>query len=290
MKFAGASQLGQAAALGGDARQNKTTCCPLPKLRPPKTVAQDHLPRPTSFQWLDSGTTMAPQPTSPATAAPTAAQAPAKPQSPIQILSAPSAQTYSHVHPLLVLSVFAVRFSALVQDPQSTLLSILPVIAVLQGVYAVLCLPAAGRESGSSTGGSKPRGKKRGDNASGNGIGGKITVQSPCQIPISRIPLTYSHQAAILSLTLPLLLGTPLLTLLLILFGAPLTTHLPHTILCAAHISVLAGTSLVYIHGTDSAAWHEIWGMTRALDTVWGSAVGAGVGAWVGAVPIPLDW
>ncbi|KAL1960551.1 hypothetical protein VTO42DRAFT_7130 [Malbranchea cinnamomea] len=211
--------------------------------------------------------------TSQPAAASSSLQSARKAHAPIQILSTPSAQTYSHVHPLLVLSVFALRFRALVDDPQSTLLLLLPLIAVLQGVYVVICLPAAGRDSG-STGPSTskgPRGKRRGDGAGSNAIGGKIT-------------------AAILSLTLPLLLGTPLLTILLILFGAPLTTHLPHTALCASHVAVLTGTSLVYVHGTDSGAWHEIWGVSRALDTVWAAAVGTGVGAWLGAVPIPLDW
>lgn len=30
--------------------------------------------------------------------------------------------------------------------------------------------------------------------------------------------------------------------------------------------------------------------MARPADAVWGGALGTGVGAWFGAVPIPLDW
>jgi hypothetical protein len=36
--------------------------------------------------------------------------------------------------------------------------------------------------------------------------------------------------------------------------------------------------------------WREIWGASLAFDTVWGGTVGMGLGAWLGAVPIPLDW
>ncbi|OAX77713.1 hypothetical protein ACJ72_07984 [Emergomyces africanus] len=55
-------------------------------------------------------------------------------------------------------------------------------------------------------------------------------------------------------------------------------------------MSLLAGTSLIYVHGTDGAVWQEIWGISRAIDSVWGATVGVGLGAWFGAVPIPLDW
>ncbi|PGH08844.1 hypothetical protein AJ79_05848 [Helicocarpus griseus UAMH5409] len=201
-----------------------------------------------------------------------------QPHPPVSILSSPAAQTYAHLHPLLLLCLFALRFGALVDDPVSTLLGALPLLALLQGVYAVVCLPAAGgsgESSSSSSGKGKGSGggggKKRPHGGHGHGEGGKI------------IP-------ALLSLSLPLLLGTPLLSLLLCLFGAPFTTHIPHTILCAAHMALLAGTSLIYVHGTDGAVWREIWGISRAIDAVWGAAVGTGLGAWFGAVPIPLDW
>jgi GPI ethanolamine phosphate transferase 2/3 subunit F len=86
------------------------------------------------------------------------------------------------------------------------------------------------------------------------------------------------------------LAGTPLLTILLILFGAPLTTHLPETILCSLHLSILAGMPLVYIHGADSDNWRRIAGLMVPIDEVFGAALGTVVGAWLGAVPIPLDW
>lgn len=81
-----------------------------------------------------------------------------------------------------------------------------------------------------------------------------------------------------------------MLTLLLILFGAPATTHIFETILCGAHMAVLSAMGLVYAHGVDGHVWREIWGAARPGDSVWGAALGTAVGAWLGAVPIPLDW
>ncbi|ODH28772.1 hypothetical protein ACO22_03892 [Paracoccidioides brasiliensis] len=200
---------------------------------------------------------------------------------PTSILASPSSRTYAHIHPLLLLCLFAWRFRALVEDPVSTLLSLLPLLALLQGIYAVVCLPAAA--SGCSGRGEGGLGKGR----SGRGTsGGKIGARKRIHGDGERGKIV----PALLSLALPLLLGTPLLSLILILFGAPFTTHIPHTILCAAHMSLLAGTSLVYMHGTDGTVWREIWSLSRGTDAVWGGTVGVGLGAWFGAVPIPLDW
>jgi phosphatidylinositol glycan class F len=76
----------------------------------------------------------------------------------------------------------------------------------------------------------------------------------------------------------------------LILFGAPLTTHIDHTILCAAHISLLTSLPLIYTHGVDTDKWRRIAALMIPLDEVFGAAVGGCFGAWAGAVPIPLDW
>lgn len=81
-----------------------------------------------------------------------------------------------------------------------------------------------------------------------------------------------------------------MLAFLLILFGAPLTTHHALTFLCAAHMALLSCFPLIYAHGVDGSVWREIWGAYRPMDSVWGGALGACFGAWLGAVPIPLDW
>ena len=93
-----------------------------------------------------------------------------------------------------------------------------------------------------------------------------------------------------LSFSLTSLLATPALAVLLVLFGAPLTTHNAETLLCAAHMAFLSATALVYVHGVNGHVWKEIWGIARPADTVWGGALGTGLGAWFGAIPIPLDW
>jgi phosphatidylinositol glycan class F len=97
-------------------------------------------------------------------------------------------------------------------------------------------------------------------------------------------------QPAFLSLLLSFLVATPLLTATLVLFGAPITTHHTHTLLCGAHIALLSTVPLVYVHGVDGETWREIVALLLPIDEVYGGLIGAVVGAWVGAVPIPLDW
>lgn len=93
-----------------------------------------------------------------------------------------------------------------------------------------------------------------------------------------------------LSHLLTTVLATPLLTVILILFGAPLTSKSYETLLCAAHMSALGIMPLVYIHGVEEQKWREAVGLMSPVDEVFGAAVGTMVGAWVGAIPIPLDW
>lgn len=86
------------------------------------------------------------------------------------------------------------------------------------------------------------------------------------------------------------MLGLPLLTITMILFGAPLTTHLPHTLLAAAHLTLLAVFPLTYVHGVDASRWNGVVSAMLPLDEVFGATIGCFVGTWLGAVPIPLDW
>lgn len=46
----------------------------------------------------------------------------------------------------------------------------------------------------------------------------------------------------------------------------------------------------MYVHGVDGSVWKEVWSIARPADAVWGGALGTCLGAWFGAVPIPLDW
>ena len=99
-----------------------------------------------------------------------------------------------------------------------------------------------------------------------------------------------TNQTALLAIVLTFALALPVLIILLILFGAPFTTHHPETALCAAHMALLAAFPLFYAHGLSAAAWAEVARVLLPFDEVWGATTGTLLGAWLGAVPIPLDW
>lgn len=84
--------------------------------------------------------------------------------------------------------------------------------------------------------------------------------------------------------------GPPVLAAALILFGAPFTTHQFQTVLCGAHMSLLAVLPLIYTHGLEKDRWLDIIACKLPLDQVTGGALGTGIGAWLGAIPVPLDW
>lgn len=86
-------------------------------------------------------------------------------------------------------------------------------------------------------------------------------------------------------LSLPASLSTSPLTL-----ATPTGGGAPETLLFAAHLALLAGMPLVYARGVDAEAWRLAGALALPLDDVMGGAVGALLGAWLGAVPIPLDW
>jgi phosphatidylinositol glycan class F len=75
-----------------------------------------------------------------------------------------------------------------------------------------------------------------------------------------------------------------------VLFGAPFLTHIWHTFLCAAHLALLGLFPIFYVRGVDSQALIAVAGAYAPLDETFGGFAGAVVGAWLGAVPIPLDW
>jgi len=73
-------------------------------------------------------------------------------------------------------------------------------------------------------------------------------------------------------------------------FGAPVITHIQHTALCSATFALLSLFPLFYVHGVDPASWIATAGATSPLDETSGGLLGALLGGWLGAVPIPLDW
>lgn len=194
-----------------------------------------------------------------------APQSPAgKPSVPIEILQTDIAKFIAHAHPALLLTTYYARFPALVAAPVSTLLhSILP-LALAQIIYAVTCLPAVG---------------------SGTKTVKKVKLNAP-----KKTELPTGNAFTVFFALLLSLFSVPVLTAIQILFGAPVTSHLLHTLLSSAHIALLAIFPLIYVHGADSKKWREIVSFYSPIDEVFGGAAGAFLGAWVGAVPIPLDW
>ena len=81
-----------------------------------------------------------------------------------------------------------------------------------------------------------------------------------------------------------------MLYIIIVLFGAPITTHHAETFLCAAHFGLFSAFPLFYTHGVRAAVWMEVLRVLLPFDEVWGAATGTMLGAWIGAVPIPLDW
>jgi phosphatidylinositol glycan class F len=94
---------------------------------------------------------------------------------PIEPLKNDVARLYTHIHPVVVLSLYAFRFNAIVADPVPALLNILAPLAVLQIAYVAVCLPPTGETPKVKK--SKPGEKKR--SAPGkleSGVNGTIVV------------------------------------------------------------------------------------------------------------------
>ena len=55
-------------------------------------------------------------------------------------------------------------------------------------------------------------------------------------------------------------------------------------------MALLMFQPLFYVYGVDAVMWKEVCSAFLPWDGIWGGTVGAAVGAWCGAAPIPLDW
>lgn len=55
-------------------------------------------------------------------------------------------------------------------------------------------------------------------------------------------------------------------------------------------MALLMFQPLFYVYGVDAVMWREVCSAFLPWDGVWGGTVGTAVGAWCGAIPIPLDW
>ncbi|KAK6329684.1 Glycosylphosphatidylinositol (GPI) anchor assembly protein [Orbilia brochopaga] len=180
------------------------------------------------------------------------------------------AQTIRYSHPVVLLAALYASFASLVRNPPIFLLRLLPIVAAVQIAHASACLGSSNNKTPSSGG------KKKSRPATTKG---KSEVGSGASV----LP-------ALLSLLLAALIGTPVMFAVMVLLGAPITSHLAHTALCAAHLSLLAGYPLIYSYDVQGSKWRGIFSLSLPIDEVYGGALGACLGAWLGAVPIPLDW
>ncbi|KAK9234825.1 GPI biosynthesis protein family Pig-F-domain-containing protein [Lipomyces kononenkoae] len=93
----------------------------------------------------------------------------------------------------------------------------------------------------------------------------------------------------ILGLMLSMLL-TPFIHLVYVLFGAPVTVSVPATFLLSAHTALLALFPLLCAVPLDGETWMQIAALKAPITPAYVAALGTIAGAWLGAVPIPLDW
>lgn len=92
----------------------------------------------------------------------------------MSVLPGQLARVYSFAHPVLLLGLLAVRFGKFVEDPVSELLGDLPVLAGLQVLYAVVCLPPAGAPS------------SKGNTGEASSSGSEGTVLRPGRVGLRR--------------------------------------------------------------------------------------------------------
>ena len=203
-----------------------------------------------------------------------------KPSLPIELLPTDLARLFTLAHPAILLAAYTIRFPSLVSDPVPTLLSSLLPLAIIQASYAVICLPATGTTV-KLIKKPKPGAKK---------------TESPSWSPVVSMSKSSEHTSTdktkqtIFYALLLSLFSVAVLAAIQVLFGAPVTTHIPHTILSSSHLALLAVFPLVYVHGSDSKKWKEVISAYSPIDEVFGATVGCFLGAWLGAIPIPLDW
>ncbi|CAJ2502711.1 Uu.00g101050.m01.CDS01 [Anthostomella pinea] len=187
---------------------------------------------------------------------------------PVPIMPSSQAQAVKHVHPVILLSFFLLRFNALVADPVSTMTTSLPVVLAIQAAYTIICLPAVGSQAAKPAKKLRPGEKKK---PGSEGAGSNIAVTTLVALMLSIVAAVVLH-------------------VVLVLFGAPFLTHLPQTFLCSLQLSVLGLFPLFYTRGVSNKEWLEILSASAPFDEAFGGMIGASVGAWLGAVPIPLDW
>lgn len=99
----------------------------------------------------------------------------------------------------------------------------------------------------------------------------------------------------VLSSTFVAALLANVMFVVLILFGAPLASHIKETYVLAYHLSLLVFQPLLIIYKLDYQQFFILFGLEkiyRVIFTHWAlsSSFFTILGAWLGVTPIPLDW
>ncbi|KAI0164246.1 GPI biosynthesis protein family Pig-F-domain-containing protein [Hypoxylon sp. FL1284] len=186
----------------------------------------------------------------------------------VRTLASSQAQITEHVHSVLLLSSFLLQFKSLVADPVTAMSNSVPIVAFVQALYAIICLPAAGSDVAKPAKKLRPGEKRKPGSES---AGPNAAVTTLVALALSAITTFALH-------------------VVLVLFGAPFLTHVPHTFLCSMHLALLGLFPLFYTRGVSTKDWLEVLSARAPFDEAFGGLVGTCVGAWLGAVPIPLDW
>lgn len=204
---------------------------------------------------------------------------------------APLAVAARNGSPAVLLGALALCFGGLVGDPKlrqagsldadtdstaiATLAGLLGVATVVQVAASVVGLPPAGSVAPPVPAQGNDSAKKLRKAARKDGRKPNVIVTTTLSLVLTA-------------------LATPLVHLVLVLFGAPFLAQTSRTFLCAAHLAVLGLYPVIYTRGTDgTGAWRALASgsqTVRQLDAAVGGLWGACAGAWLGAVPIPLDW
>lgn len=95
--------------------------------------------------------------------------------------------------------------------------------------------------------------------------------------------------SAILTAVLSVLI-TPLIFAVLVLLGSPISTHLIETGLLALVLSTLTIQPLLTVHGFNSEFWFDLISMRLKPTELVCSSWFALLGAWLGVIPLALDW
>lgn len=106
---------------------------------------------------------------------------------------------------------------------------------------------------------------------------------------LTSLTLRRDFLSAVLATVLSLLL-TPAVFVGLVLFGGSLIENLDLTLLAAAHLSIIGLQPMIFFYGLDSAAWTQGLSLSLPFDGPYLGFLGTFIGAWLGAVPIVLDW